>query len=443
MKHFNIRPLLRALCAAGVTVLSVQAIASGFQLFEQDGASVGNYHAGYAAEAADASTAFYNPAGITRIKNQQIVLAGIGVATNIKYQGTVSVSTIENNKQMTDTAQGGVFAFVPALHYVAPLTENTAFGFSVDVPFGMKVYYGRSTPLRYVSTITSVTIVDISPTYAFKVTDKISLGIGPDIQPARGSFNQMGAVGNETEILNSDGINSASDTAYGFHLGGLYEFSPYTRVGLSYHSKVVHHLTGTSVFTGSLAVDPNLEGPTNPSGRNKLNITLPPYTALSFYHRLQSPFAVMASVIYTQWDTIQNLVLQDVAGVSVNLDRSSNIVVTIPQYYHNTWNISLGGDYFATDKITLRSGIGYDQTPVSNENRNVQMPDNDRVVIAFGGHYQASKAIGLDVGYMHLFIQKAHIDPPAQVSGFEITNTSGSVKAGADVFSAQLTWNIA
>src|SRR5579863_4644936 len=109
MKRFNIRPLLIALCAAGVTALSVQAVASGFQLFEQDGASVGNYHAGYAAEAADASTAFYNPAGITRIKNQQLVFAGVGIATNIKYQGTVSVNTLAVGKPMTDTTQGGVF----------------------------------------------------------------------------------------------------------------------------------------------------------------------------------------------------------------------------------------------------------------------------------------------------------------------------------------------
>lgn len=439
--RFTFRPLLVALSAAGISALSLQAFSAGFQLFEQDGASVGNYHAGYAAEAADASTAFYNPAGITRFKNQQMVFAGVGVATNIKYKGTVSVNTLNAGDPMGTTAQGGVFAFIPALHYVAPLTENTGFGFSVDVPFGMKIYYGRSTPLRYVSTMASVTVIDISPTYAFKITDKASLGFGPDIQPMKGTFNQTGTL--SSQELDSDGINTADDTAYGFHFGGLYEFSPCTRAGISYHSKVVHHLTGTTRFSGPLATDPGLDGPTNPSGRAKVNITLPPYTALSIYHRLHPQFALMASAIFTQWNTIQTLVLQDVAGVTPDLNRSASIIATIPQYFRNTWNFSVGGNYYATDQITLRTGIGYDQTPVGNAYRNVQMPDNDRYVIAFGGHYQATKSIGYDLGWMHVFMNKAHINPPAQVTGIESATTDGSVTGGADVFSAQVTWDIA
>jgi long-chain fatty acid transport protein len=439
MKRFYVRPLLVALCTTGVTALSVQAIASGFQLWEQDGASIGNYHAGYAAEAADASTAFYNPAGITRFKNQQIVFAGVGVATNIKYQGDVSISTINTGALIPDTSQGGVFAFVPALHYVTPITENTGFGFSVAVPFGMKVYYGKSTPLRYISTMASVTVIDISPTYAFKITDKVSFGLGPDIQPMKGSFNQIGTLGGE---LDSDGINSADDTAYGYHFGGLYEFSSDTRAGISYHSKVVHHLTGTSTFTGPLATNTDLEGPSNPAGRNTVNITLPPYTALSVYYRLHPQFAIMASAIFTQWNTIKNLVLQDVAGVSSTSDRTASLKVTIPQYFRNTWNFSIGANYYATDKIMLRSGVGYDQTPVSDTYRNVQMPDNDRYVVAFGGHYQATKAVGFDLGWMHLFMNKAHISPPPQVTGIETAITSGSVKGGADVYSAQVTWDI-
>jgi len=442
MKRFYVRPLLIALCAAGITVLSVESFGSGFQLFEQDGASVGNYHAGYAAEAADASTAFYNPAGITRFQNQQIVIAGVGVATNVKYKGTVAVNTIttlDGQPQVFPvTSQGGVFAFVPAVHYVTPLSERVGFGFSIDVPFGLKVDYGRSTQLRYASTLSSVQVIDISPTLAIKATDKLSFGAGPDIQSMRGEFNQEGTLGGAE--LDSDGINSADDTGYGYHAGALYEFSPETRAGLSYHSQVVHHLTGTSDFTGPLARDDGLTGPTH-SQRALVNITLPPYTALSVFHKINPQFAVMASAVFTQWDTIQNLTLRDVAGVS-GTDRIANMTVVIPQYYRNTWNLSVGGDYYATDKIILRSGIGFDQTPVSSTYRNVQMPDNNRYVVAVGGHYQATKSVGMDLGWMHLFINKAHIIPPPQVTGSEIAYTNGSVTAGADVFSAQVTWDI-
>jgi len=440
MKHFHVRPLLRALCAVGMTVLSVKAIAAGFQLWEQDGASVGNYHAGYAAEAADASTAFYNPAGITRFKNQQIVLAGIGVATNIQYKGNVGINTLGLPGSYDVTAQGGVFAFVPAMHYVTPLSDKVGIGFSVDVPFGMKVAYGRSTPLRYVSTTSSVSVVDISPTVAFKATDKLSLGIGPDIQKMEGEFDQMGGYIDDT--FDSGSINNATDTGYGYHAGALYEFTPDTRVGLSYHSQVVHHLTGTSSFSGPLASDEIFEGPTY-SSRAKVNITLPSYTALSFFHRIHPQFALMGSAIYTQWNTIQNLVLQDVVSVQKEpLGRTNGMTIIVPQYFRNTWNLSVGANYYATDTIMLRSGVGYDQTPVNNTYRNVQMPDNNRYVVAFGGHYQATKKIGLDLGWMHLFMNQAHVNPPTQSTGLEETTTSGSVSGGADVYSAQVTWSI-
>jgi long-chain fatty acid transport protein len=255
----------------------------------------------------------------------------------------------------------------------------------------------------------------------------------------KGVFNSMGTTSDMN--LDSDGINNADGTGYGYHAGVLYEFSQNTRAGLSYHSQVVHHLTGTSDFTGPLAHDPAFDGPTPSSQRAKLNITLPPYTALSVYHRPHPQFAVMASAIYTQWNIIKNLILHNVAGIEV--ERSVNITVTIPQYFRNTWNLSLGGDYYATDKITLRTGVGFDQTPVSSTYRNVAMPDNNRYIVAFGGHYQATNAIGLDLGWMHLFMHQAHINPPAQITGDQSTVTNGSVTGGADVYSAQVTWDIA
>jgi long-chain fatty acid transport protein len=440
MKRFLVGSLWALIRATGFGVLTSQAYAAGFQLWEQDGASVGNYHAGYAAEAANASTAFYNPAGLTRFKNQQIVMAGAGVFTSFKYQGTVSVNQLDDSGPQPVTAQGGSVGFIPALHFATPLNDKIGFGFSVDVPFGLKTDYGKSTILRYISTESSVMVVDISPSIGFKLTDKASLGLGPDVQIMKGEFDQIGTFADET--MDSNGINQASDTGYGYHAGALYEFSPETRVGMSYHSQVVHHLTGRSSFTGPLAeaLQTNIR-----SRQASVNITLPPYTALSAYHRLHNNFAIMGSVIYTQWNLIQHLVLQNVAGIKlVNGDPtpSTSIVVDIPQHFRNTWNVSIGADYFATDKIILRTGVGFDQTPARNAYRNVQMPDNNRFVVALGGHYQASQAIGLDLGWMHVFMDQAHVNPPPQVTGAEVGVTNGSVKGGADVIAGQVTWDI-
>ncbi len=437
-KRFVMRRLAITLGTLGILAMPLQAIASGFQLFEQDGASVGNYHAGYAAEADDASTAFYNPAGITRIKNQQLVVAGTAITPSIRYSGLVETNLIDNYEPMGTTAQGGKFAFVPALHYVAPLNEYVGVGFSITVPFGADVDYGQSSVIRYAATESMFKVIDYSPALGFKVTEKSSLGFGLDLQQMWGEFDQVATVGSQE--YDSIGINHGKDTAYGYHLGALYEFTPDTRVGLSYHSQVRHHLHGNSDFVGPLA-DPDIGlGPVS-SSTARMNITLPPYTALSLFSHVHPRIAVMASVIYTQWDTIKDYVLSDVAGIDSDFDASDSLIIDIPQNYHNTINYSAGADFFVTDKIILKTGLGFDESPTTTTYRSVQVPDNDRYIIALGAHYQYSKAFGFDVGWNHFFIKDATINPPPQDTGAQTTVTNGEVHSSADLISGQITWN--
>lgn len=438
MKRFVMRRLVIALCASGMFGLSTQVAASGFQLWEQDGASVGNYHAGYAAEADNASTAWYNPAGITRIKNQQFTLGGVGIATDFEYKGDVGVNTLFTPSQPQNVAvQGGTFSIVPNMHYVAPLNDWLGFGFSVDVPFGLKTDYGTSTELKYAATLSSITVVDISPSLGIQLTDKASIGIGFDVQKASAELDAVGTFlfpPNDT-----DSTNKANDTAYGYHAGALYQFTPDSRLGLSYHSQVVHHLSGSSKFIGPLA-DALNGGPIETS-RSIVNLTLPPYTALSMFQKINPQIDLMGSIIYTQWSVFKELILQDVAGAQ-DFEASTTIVSEIPEYYRNTWNLSLGGNYHATDKIMLRSAIGYDETPVKDAYRNVQLPDNNRYVFSFGGRYQATKQIALDLGWTHLFFADATVNPPPQETGDQTVTTNGDVSGGADVYSAQVTWDI-
>ncbi|HNA80985.1 MAG TPA: outer membrane protein transport protein, partial [Thiobacillaceae bacterium] len=58
------------------TVLASQVQASGFALIEQNASGMGNAYAGQAAVAEDASTVFFNPAGLTYLSGRQVVVAG-------------------------------------------------------------------------------------------------------------------------------------------------------------------------------------------------------------------------------------------------------------------------------------------------------------------------------------------------------------------------------
>lgn len=437
MRHFLTRRVNLFAISAGLCCSPTVSFASAFQLFEQDGATLGNYHAGYAAAAEDASTAFYNPAGLTRFNHQQFVIAGDGIVTSFKYHGNIAVNTLNNNVPQTVTAQGGVVGIVPALHFVAPLNDRFVYGLSVDVPFGLRSYYGNSTIMRYASMQTSVQVIDVSPALAFKISPQWSIGAGPDLQIMKANFQQQAVVASADTY--ADSINNVDDSAYGYHAGILYSPTQQTRYGLSYHSQVRHHLTGSSEFSGPLAQ--LLMGQTFESNATKVNITLPAYTAFSAYHELNSQYTLMGSVIYTQWSCLRNLILQNVAGLE-NLTPTTNLMITVPQFFRNTYNFAIGLEDKLTDVVKIRTGLGFDESPIRNKYRNVQLPDNNRYIIAFGGHYQATKTIGLDVSWNHLFIRQANINPPPQQTGDEVITTNGSVKGGADVYAMQMTWDL-
>lgn len=454
MKRFAIRRLLTIMCTTGAITLSSQiissnAIAAGFQLYEQSASNVANYHAGYAAAVDDAGTIFYNPAGITRFKNQQAVFGLVVIPTSIKFRGTVGVNTILAGLPQTATAQGGTFAELPHLAYVAPINDWIGFGLTIAAPFGLKTDYGRQSVVRYNSTYTSVVVYDISPSLALRF-NQLSIGAGFNVQPMRGEFDLQ--AGNGLPFLDTPSSNRASDTGYGYMLGAIYEFTPEARVGASYHSQVVHKLTGTSKFVGpiALAVNSAFHMPLGQitSDHARVGVTLPPYTALSGYYHFCPQIALMGSIIYTQWSTFKTLSLQNIAGVGLVSTPfgllpgpRNDLIINVPENFKNVWNASLGADYFVTERLTLRGGIGFDQSPVKNRYRNIQLPDNDRYIVAMGGRFKATRCLTLDLGYMHLFVNQVRVNPPPLQIGLETVTMNGKAQGGADVYGGQITWD--
>lgn len=426
--------------------LTNQAAASGFQLFEGNAVNIGDFGAGGAAIAEDASTAYYNPAGLVRLTTPQIVLSATGIKSKANFSGksTWSVPGTPLSKTLENSADGGGYALIPAFHLAAPINDRIVLGFSLTAPFGLATEYDNDSVVRYEATESSVKALDLSPSVGIKITDQFSVGLGIDYQNLDATLNSVGFIPlviSPAGILKSMDVNSknqASDWAFGWRAGALYQFTPGTRVGLNYVSKVKHHLTGTSTLTGYSDVTGTiLSGSDNVAA----DITLPATTSLSIAHDLNPCLTLLGSVTYTQWSVIKAIELNNVATFDKNL-RPITTNVTLPENFRDTWRVAIGSNYKLSDQWLFRAGIGYDQTPVSNEDRGVRLPDGDRIALSLGTHYQPTKAIGLDVGYTHLFIKDGDINHTVHVGNSQV-NTVGSSKNAADLLGLQLTWSIA
>lgn len=453
---------------AGGLLASSAAVGAGFSLYgEGTGYVIGNFAAGVAAEAADASTGWYNPAGLALIKKQQAVFGGVGIFPKISVEGSTSYRTMpfpNNYVQTFQKTNGARNALVPSIHYAKPIGERAALGFSVTSPFGLATGWSNDHPLRYAATSTDLLTTNFSPEIGGAITEHFSLGLGIDIQYARVKFDSMigspaylqalfPRFGLTPQTLDSYSANRGDSWGIGFHTGGMLMFNEdHTRIGLNYQSRVNHTFHGRSLLTGRLASSGiNVLNPVSIVGANAnasaLNnalysntIAFPDIVTLSGYQDLSQKWALLGSVVYTAWHTIKTIQLNNVAAFAPGFGVVP-VTSTSSEFYHDAWRFAVGANYKLNADWLLRAGIGYDQTPVQDLFRTPRLPDQDRLAFSVGGHWQATSQLGLDAGYTYMKLQNQAVLNKTIPFGTTSTFTTNATASGfAHLVGAQLTW---
>lgn len=464
------KPVKSVVSSAVIALMSIQsAQAGGFSLYTEGSASaVGNYAAGVAAEAADATTGWYNPAGLVRIKKQEGILSGVGVLPSTALSGTSTYSTAIINVPYVQTfsgLQGAENAFVPALHYALPLGDRAAFGLSLVSPFGLSTNWGTESALRYAATYTQLLTMDASPEIAGKLTDHVSVGLGLDLQWARVKFNSILGSPAALQEFEANGApltptfwdstteNTGNSFGIGFHTGlmGTYN-NDHTRIGINYQSKMSHTFHGTSTLTGRLA-NPNYFDFFVPIDSMVYssdllmsnNVVLPDILTFSGYQDLNTKWALMGSLVYTGWSSFKEIQLKNVAALVTNeetLAVTQGLVnSTAIEDYRNTWRIALGANYHINDRWMMRFGGGYDQTPTVLAERDVRLPDANRWALSIGTHYQVRPNIGLDAGYTYLFaLNNVNINKTQAIGSTSTSNINATGKVHAQLVGLQVVW---
>ena len=134
MKH----AINRNAAALALVGASAQAVAGGFAVGTQSGSGTGNAFAGGAAAAEDASTVWYNPAGMSHLSaGRHAAIAAHALKPSFKF-GNVASSGVFANPGTGEGGDGGDWALVPQAFFVTDLAGNLKFGAAFNVPFGLK-----------------------------------------------------------------------------------------------------------------------------------------------------------------------------------------------------------------------------------------------------------------------------------------------------------------
>lgn len=83
------------------------------------------------------------------------------------------------------------------------------------------------------------------------------------------------------------------------------------------------------------------------------------------------------------------------------------VSAAVPYYLRNTWFLTLGSQYQVMPKWVLRMAAGYNQTP---GNGSYQIANGNSYILGVSTGYAITKAVTIDGGYAHAFIQTANIN---------------------------------
>jgi long-chain fatty acid transport protein len=255
------------------------------------------------------------------------------------------------------------------------------------------------------------------------VNDRFSIGAGVSYQDFEAELTRkrvlgLGPAGEGSQELDAD------DDGWGWNIGALFNVGDDMRIGASYRSSIDYELEGTAkVFLGSGALFTSFPV--------QADVELPDSASLSVVQAFGPKWELLGDVTWTHWSTIDAIrVVNTVTGT---------VAETLRLDFDDAWRLSFGVNYKHSDRWTFKGGVAWDQSPVEDATRTVNLPDNDRLWLSIGAKWRMSKSAALDVGYSHLFISDASIDQdlndPA-TRGRVVGDYSGYV----DILSAQITF---
>ena len=370
------------LTALSTILLSSSAMAAGFHLREQSAAAQGNAFAGATAGAENISYTYFNVAGLTRHRGTQMNLGASYIAPEASAKNVYEVNNDGSLGQRGSDIHNIVHSAVsPNITVSHQLDCKSFIGLAINTPYGMITKYDREWAGSDHGITSDLKTATITPMFAYKPTDKLSLGIGLQIQYVWAHLTNS-TMNKAVSIVNSNG--DALD--FGYQLGALYEFDKSTRVGVGYRSQVRHKLNGDMEATYP-----------NPLLNQDITAKLvtPAMLSVGFYHDVNDKWSVMAEYQRVFWSSFKNLTF---VGDDMNYPGSPYIS-RVNESWRDTNFWAVGTSYKLDDQWKLRLGLAYDQSAVRLKHRTPRIPDSNRIWYSVGFTYIKAHDAKMNTSY--------------------------------------------
>jgi long-chain fatty acid transport protein len=375
-------------CAA--TGLATEVHAGGFAIREQSayyqgmsfaGAGTGDTLSGmyWNSAAAAAAPGMNSESHVSLILIDSEITASDGVAVDLGL----------------DTKSGDLSdpALVPASYANYQINDRLYLGLAINSGFGLVTKPDNEDWAGSILAVTSdVFSININPTLAYKLTPELTVGVGVQVEylnvRLRNGPGPSLPVGRSAEL---------DDIGVGATAGVTWTPQKGTTLGIGYRSAVEFDLEGDYSAPGAL-VAPGTR--VNIVGDADASLTLPEIVTIGFRQALSEKLDVLVGYEWTNWSRA--------GSIPVNVE-GFGAPETLRLNYDDGHFVSLGLEYDYSPATTFRVGVAWEKSPISDEERNVLLPDSDRIWVSVGASHKFSEKISVDLGYTHIFADEAPI----------------------------------
>lgn len=425
-KKYFMKKIFLSILAA---ILFVPVFAEGYQVNVLSTKQTGMGHVGTGMKLG-AESMHFNPAGLVFMNNAFDFSMGISaVSAKAKYSK-------DGYSEKTDNPIS-----TPLYAYAGfKIYDNFAAGIALTTPYGSSLKWPKNWKGSNLIQDISLKSYVIQPTFSYKITEKLSIGVGLDlaignVKLSRALFSPSefqtlkGAVAlippdklpdaNKQEILNTissiDGavpvaatLDGKTKVRAGFNVGIMYDVCDQLTLGLSYRSRIKMKVKeGDATLNYASAkieqlfmqlgqLNPKLQVPPLNEGTFKAELPLPSNLTLGVSYRPTERWEVALDLQYVGWQAYDSLNVQFTPNVL------NGYTIKAEKNYKNTIIARVGAQYKTTDRLDLRAGIYFDQSPIRSNNYNPETPGMNKLGISAGLTFEPINRFQIDFAFLYI-----------------------------------------
>jgi long-chain fatty acid transport protein len=360
--------------------------AGGYRISTQGQRALAMGHAGVAV-VNSAELAFFNPAGLVYLEDKLNISAGVtGVISNVKWQNEMTGGFTE-----TESSLGTPFY----LYASYSVTDYLALGLSVYTPYGSSVEYPDDWAGSHLLNNIDLQAIYIQPLVSVKLSEFFSVGGGPIFVTGSVNFNRninrtlTDEQGNRSNVE----IDASGVTSFGWSAGAMFSPTENFRIGFNYRSEMILEAEDGDATFSNVPNSP-LSPVSNGTVAFDAELPLPAELTVGLSYEFCDKFLFAFDYNRTFWNVYNSL---DIDFAPEDVPDSVN-----PRNYKNSSTYRFGLQYEALDKLDLRLGYYFDESPVQSGFFAPETPRNDSHGYTGGFSYQVTPKIAIDASFVYL-----------------------------------------